>query len=217
MTLGIEISRPRWSFKFDQGDLVEAVDIDDQIELLTDRQEVGQHEQLLGLLVPFVTETQRDQLFVPEERVLPQSMEQRIRADLTEPHSDRSAEDADHELSGVGFDEGVVADGQESEVIGRQSRRWRRLQQALRDIERRAGPVRGAEVQDGAPLRSVVLHASRRLARTVSDTYRKDDPYPRSKRAGRGPPQRTQKTRTLIVTIQMPRRTIDRHDNAGHS
>jgi hypothetical protein len=68
---------------------------------LPNLEEIGQHQQLLRLLVALVAEAQRNQLLVTKERILFQVRKQTFRADRTEPESDGPAEHADDELVGV--------------------------------------------------------------------------------------------------------------------
>ncbi len=71
-----------------QRDLVEAVDVQHEIERLSNRQEIREHEQLLRLLVAFVTQTERDDLTRPEEGVRLEVLDQPTCADLAEPRPD---------------------------------------------------------------------------------------------------------------------------------
>ena len=52
--------------------LVEAVDVDDEIERLANRQEIGKDKQLLRLFITLVAEAEGDELLVLEQRALPQ-------------------------------------------------------------------------------------------------------------------------------------------------
>src|SRR5688572_14418046 len=81
-----------------QRHLVEAVDVEDQIERLPNRQEIRKHEQLLRLLVALMTQTQRDDLSRLEECVRLEILHEPMRADLAEPCADGSTEHADDEL-----------------------------------------------------------------------------------------------------------------------
>jgi hypothetical protein len=132
-----------------QRHLVEPVDVDRQIELLPDRQEVAQDQELLRLLVAFVREAERHDLAAAIDRRRRQTRQQPIGPDLAEPRGDRSAEDADEQLPLVGARHRVVARGREPEIVGRGGRRRiRRLRRAQRrrQIERDAGLMRGPEV-----------------------------------------------------------------------
>jgi len=68
-------------------DLVEAIEIDDEIELLANGQEVRQHEQMLRLLVPLVAEAERHQLLVSEDLAPLEILDEPVRADLAEPQT----------------------------------------------------------------------------------------------------------------------------------
>ena len=130
-----------------QRDFVEAVDVDDEIERLADRQEVGEDERLLRLLVAFVRHAERDERACLEELVLPQIVEQMLDADLAEPHADRAAEDPDDELVVASVDRKVVR-RDESEIVRGNSRSvapW--LSQFGRDVERYARSVARSEVR----------------------------------------------------------------------
>ena len=95
MTLGIEMSRPRASLSGDNRHLVEAVDVDHEVERLPDRQEVAEDQQLLRLLVALVAETERHDLAAAKRRGGRQARDQPRGTHLAEPGAHRPAEDAD--------------------------------------------------------------------------------------------------------------------------
>ena len=100
-----------------QRDLVEAVDVDDQIERLPDGQEVRENQELLWLFVAFMSHAERNQCPRLEELVLPKILEQTLDTDLTKPHSHGATEDPDDELV-AGSDDGEVVRRDEPEVVG---------------------------------------------------------------------------------------------------
>ena len=138
---------PALAVERSERDVVEAVDVDDQIERLPQGQEIREHDRFLRLLVPFMGEAERHDVLVPEEGMPLQGVDEAGRADLTEPDADRPAEDADEELVAAGLPERIVVGRGESEVVGPQAlghiappAQW------LGNVERHAGSMCEAEV-----------------------------------------------------------------------
>ncbi len=127
--------------------LVESVDVDHQVERLSDRQEVRKYEQLLRLLVALVAEAERHQFPVPEEGVLPQILFEPRRSYPAEERTDRSTEQADDELAVVRFRHRIVVPGCKAEVVGCDDRACFRALELRRQIERNARTMSRAEIR----------------------------------------------------------------------
>ena len=155
-----------------QRHFIESINVDDEVERLPDGQEVGQHQQVLRLLVAFMAETERDQLPVPEVRILAQLAHEPIGAQLAEPDTNRSPEQADHVLPVASLRERIVVRRHEPEVVG-EPRRERniRIAQRVGNVERKSRRVRGAEVRvkrvSGQPPLVVLLNPLVRRTRPV--------------------------------------------------
>ena len=128
--------------------VIEAVDVHDQVELLSDRQEIREREGFLRLLVALVTETERDHLFVLEERMLPQHLQQAMRTHLTEPEADRAAERPDDKLAAALLHEGIAVRRDESKIVRVQTGGCRAAHpQRLGNVEQGTGRMCRTEVR----------------------------------------------------------------------
>ena len=150
-----------------------------EVVALPERQEIGEDEQLLRLLVAFVAEAERHELAAFERRPLAEVVFEPSRADAAEVLPDRTAEDADDVLPVVPPGEGIVVARRKSEVVGGDGGTGAGRPQRRRQIEGNAGAMRDAEIRmqanGGAPEQSEAAYSGGRVTpRVVSETRRVD-------------------------------------------
>src|SRR4029079_7442994 len=127
--------------------LVEAIDVDHEVEWLPDREEIVEHQQLLRLFVALMAEAQRHQLAIAHRVVPPQGLLEPGGAEPAEVRADRTSEDADDELPIAGFRKRIVEARGESKVVGRDNFVGLAAAQFRRQIKRNPGSMRRAEIR----------------------------------------------------------------------
>ena len=144
-----------------QRGLVEAVDVQHQIEALADRQEVGEHQELLGLLVAAAGEVEHADPPSGHGRGPGEAGREELAALERQGVGEGAAEDT-HEVRGI-VEDRVVALGVEAEVVAPAVHPGGRMRGIRRALEEGAAAHGVAEAQDGRsrPHREPVVRMER--------------------------------------------------------
>src|SRR5262245_9134413 len=98
-------------------DLIEAVDVDHEVEPLPSGQAVCEYEKLLRLLVAFVSKAERNQLLGLEVGILLEIRHEPVGTYFAKPGCNRTAEDADDELLAVRRCEWIIVRRRKAEIV----------------------------------------------------------------------------------------------------